>query len=184
MELKDAIASRRAHRAFTNRRVDEPTIRELLAAGVQAPSAVNEQPWSFAVVQNAETLHRWSETAKRLLLEERGALPKLAEFLHIDSFNIFYDATTLVVIAVEHPNEFSAADCWLAAQNLMLTATELGLGTCCIGFAIPALNTPDALRELGLGPAARVYVPIIVGYPRAVLEPVARRAPHVTAWLR
>ena len=184
MELKDAIFSRRAHRAFTSRRVEEHTLRELLTAAVQAPSAVNEQPWSFAVVQSAEKLHQWSETAKRLLLEERGALPKLAEFLHIDSFNIVYDATTLVVIAVEHPNEFSAADCWLAAQNLMLTATELGLGTCCIGFALAALNTRDALRELGLGAEAKVYVPIIVGYPSATPEPVSRRAPHVAAWLR
>lgn len=42
------------------------------------------------------------------------------------------------------------ADCWLAAENLMLSACALGLGTCCIGSAIPALNSPEAKSELGI----------------------------------
>ena len=47
MDLKDAIYTRRAVREFTAEPVDEKTIRKLIDAAIQAPSAVNQQPWSF-----------------------------------------------------------------------------------------------------------------------------------------
>lgn len=184
MDLKEAIYARRAHRAFTSRRVEEPLVRELLDAAVQAPSAVNSQPWAFAVVQDTAQLARWSDMAKQLLLEKKGSSEKFAGVLEIEAFNIFYDASTLVVIGVDQPDDFSAADCWLAAQNLMLAATGLGLGTCCIGFAMGVLNTADARRELGFGPDAKVFAPIIVGYPASQPEPVSRRAPRIVSWSR
>jgi nitroreductase len=184
VNVKEAIWARRAHRAFTSRQVEEPVVRELLRAAVQAPSAVNAQPWRFAVVQDTAQLARWSAAAKALLLEEQRPHWELGELLQIDAFNIFYDARTLVVIGVDEPTEFSAADCWLAAGNLMLAATELGLGTCCIGFAIAALNTADARRELGFKPTATLFAPIIVGYPSDTPEPVPRREPQIVSWSR
>ena len=47
-------------------------------------------------------------------------------------------------------NRCVEADCWLAAENLMLAATAKGLGTCCIGFAVGILNTEEVKRELGI----------------------------------
>jgi len=48
-------------------------------------------------------------------------------------FSVFYDASTLIVIGARHPDPFAIADCWLAAENLMLAACALRLGSCCIG---------------------------------------------------
>jgi nitroreductase len=39
---------------------------------------------------------------------------------------------------------------WLAAENLMLAAHAMGLGTCVIGSAVPALNTPKSKAELNI----------------------------------
>ena len=50
MDLKDVVYSRRPVRAYKPAAVDETTIGALIDAAIQAPSAVNEQPWSFTVV--------------------------------------------------------------------------------------------------------------------------------------
>jgi len=187
MNVTEAIAARRSTRAFTPEKPSDPVVRALLEAAVQAPSAMNTQPWSFAVVQDAAQLERYSDGAKLLLLERQPRTKKTsryAELLASKDFNVFYDATTLVVIGVEEPNDYSQADCWLAAANLMLAATEAKLGTCCIGFAIPLLNTGDVKRELGFGPRALIAAPIIVGTPSVVPAPVPRFDPRVVSWSR
>ena len=61
MNVTEAIYARRAVRSYTPQKVDEATVRSLLRAAVQAPSAMNLQPWVFGVVQDAARLARWSE---------------------------------------------------------------------------------------------------------------------------
>ena len=53
MDLKEAIYTRRAIREFTAEPISESVIRDLIDAAIQAPSAVNQQPWSFCVVREA-----------------------------------------------------------------------------------------------------------------------------------
>jgi len=171
MNVSEAIFSRRSVRAYAPRAVEEATLRQLLRAAVQAPSAMNAQPWLFAVVQDAGQLKRYSDRAKALLLELWAGEPKAlryAELLRERSFNIFY----------------TDADCWLAAQNLMLAACDAGLGTCCIGFALPVLNTPEVKAELGFPDAGAIVAALIVGYPSAIPDPVPRGPPQVAFWKR
>ena len=187
MNVSEAIFSRRSVRAYAPRAVEEATLRQLLRAAVQAPSAMNAQPWLFAVVQDAGQLKRYSDRAKALLLELWAGEPKAlryAELLRERSFNIFYDAGTLVVIGVKEGGVYTDADCWLAAQNLMLAACDAGLGTCCIGFALPVLNTPEVKAELGFPDAGAIVAALIVGYPSAIPDPVPRGPPQVAFWKR
>ena len=186
MTVTEAIYGRRAVRSYTPQKVDEATVRSLLRAAVQAPSAMNLQPWLFGVVQDAARLARWSERAKALLLVQAEREPKTKQYaalLSEPSFNIFYDASTLVVIGARERAIYTEADCWLAAENLMLAACDAGLGTCCIGFAIPLLNTPEVKAELALPPKGIAVAAIIVGHPAAVPPPSPRAEPEVLAWL-
>jgi len=64
MDLKEAIYTRRAVREFTAEPVPDETLRQLIDAAVQAPSAVNQQPWSFCVVRDKLLLARISGEAK------------------------------------------------------------------------------------------------------------------------
>ena len=131
MNLIEAIFARRAVRSYAPRTVDEPTIRTLLHAAVQAPSAMNAQSWGFAVVQDTATLKRYSDRGKQLLLEQTAAEPKARkyeEMLRNEGFNIFYDASTLVVICTTQRGPYSDADCWLAAENLILLGAALAVG--------------------------------------------------------
>jgi nitroreductase len=186
MQLEEAIHGRRAVRAYTTQRVKEGLVHKVLRAATQAPSAMNEQPWTFSIIQDSVQLKRYSDGAKSLLLDQRASDPKIAfyeELLRNASFNIFYDASTLIVIGVEKRGAFSEADCWLAAENLMLSAYAEGLGSCCIGFAVQVLNTPDALAELRI-PGGAAIAAIILGYPIALPSEVSRAEPKIVSWTR
>ena len=62
MDVREAIYSRRSIRAFTDAPVDEKMLGRLIEAAVQAPSAMNEQPWSFTVVRDRALQARVVET--------------------------------------------------------------------------------------------------------------------------
>jgi nitroreductase len=159
----------------------------LLHAAVQAPSAMNRQPWLFSIVEDMAQLKRYSDRAKTMLLERMSGDAKAghyAERLRSPAFNIFYDASTLIVIGVGERGDYTDADCWLAAANLMLAATDIGLATCPIGFAIPILNVLEVKKEIGLPPSGVAVAPILVGYPIASSAPVPRADAKVVSWSR
>lgn len=190
----DAIFMRRSVRAYTPHTVDEATIRSLLDAAVQAPTAMHLEPWAFVVVQDKAALKRLSDRAKGSWAREAAKYRDLhtgidamterafAERFKSPDFCIFYDAGTLIVICAKPMGSFVAADCWLAAENLMLAASALGLGTCCIGSAIPALNSPEARAELGIPADVEAVAPIIVGVPRGAATEVPRKEPQILHW--
>lgn len=186
MELKEAVYKRRAVRAYDPKPVPRETVEQLLRAAVQAPSAMNQQPWAFVVIEGEELLRQFSDRAKASLLEVMDGLSPLHEYrdmLQDPGFNIFYGAGTLIVICAKPVGLNAAEDCCLAAQNLMLTACDLGLGSCPIGFARPWLNRPEVKEELGIPSDCTPVFPVIAGYPKGEWPPVARHSPHVLAWI-
>lgn len=185
MTVKQAIAGRRAIRAYTGELVDARRVRELLDAAVRAPTAMHAEPWAFAVIQDPKLLGQLSDRAKAMVLASSDPhAQSLASLLAQPGFDIFYDAGTLVVIGARARNEFVAADCWLAAENLMLAACAMGLGTCVIGFAVGALQLPQVKADLGIPPDVVPVAPIIVGVPGAALPPTSRRPPDIVSWKR
>jgi len=191
----DLIYRRRAVRAYQPNAIEERRLHALLEAAVHAPTAMHQEPWQFVVVQDRALLERLSDRAKEMgrveaahhgnLLKPHGvAGDGITSPLADPDFNIFYDAGTLVVICARPTNEFIAADCWLAAENLMLAACADGLGTCCIGFAVPVLNTPEAKAELGIPADVHAFAPIIVGMPRGETPVTPRKPAAVLNWIR
>lgn len=185
MTVKDAIYGRCSVRAYAPAQINQSTLRALLAAAVRAPTAMHGEPWQFVLVQDRDTLKRLSDRAKEILAAEAAHRPpdrgSFDTFTQPD-FNVFYDAGTLVVICAKTADHFALADCWLAAENLMLAAHAMGLGTCVIGLAVTVLNLPDVKHELGIPPEMSAVAPIIVGMPRGEMLPGARKEPHVVAW--
>ena len=182
MDINAAISGRRSARDFTAQAVDDDTVRRLIDAAVRAPSASNEQPWTFTVVRDQALLDRVSDEAKSYLLAALPAGPesdRRRASLTDDSYQLFYHAPALIVISGSSQRPWVAEDCALAAQNLMLTAYSVGLGTCWIGLAQGYLNTASGKNALGLPAAWVPAAPIIVGYPKAEMPPVARKEPEI-----
>ncbi|RTL50142.1 MAG: nitroreductase family protein [Rhodocyclaceae bacterium] len=185
MTVKDAIYGRCSVRAYLPGPVERSVVSELLEAAVRAPTAMHGEPWRFIVVQDMDLLKRVSDRAKALFVAETVRLHNRPEGLNAFSqpgFNVFYDAGTLIVICAENVGHFEVADCWLAAENMMLAAHAMGLGTCVIGSAVSALNLPELKSELGIPPETTAVAPIIVGSPRGGLTSSARKSPQILKW--
>lgn len=177
--VMQAIAGRRSVRAYTPETLSRDTIAKLLDAAVLAPTAMHVEPWAFVVIQDRALLRELSDAAHAAMDETTRAH---ANALFTLDFNIFYDAGTLIAICARPSNPFVAADCWLAAQNLMLAAYAAGLGTCVIGFAVQVLNLAATKERLGIPSDMQVFAPLIVGVPRGGTAPVGRRPPQILAW--
>jgi nitroreductase len=187
MSVMDAIHERRSVRDYTPQRLDHVTVRSLLDAAVWAPTAVHEEPWVFSVVQDVAVLKSLSDRAKTIFAADaRQTHPeqasRLLETLAQPDFNIFYNAGTLIVICGPPKGPFVVADCWLAAENLLLAAYSMGLGSCVIGLAVPALNTPEIKAELGIPAECTAIAPIIVGVPSGETPRTTRKEPEIACW--
>lgn len=185
MDLKEAIFTRRAVRAYTAESVDDRVLRELIDAAVQAPSAVNEQPWLFCVVRDATLLAQISRQAKAHMLATTPAgllSHHFEEILNDAQFDIFYHAPALILICSKTGNPWAVENCALAAENLMLAARAAGLGTCWIGFAQNWLRTAEGKALLKLPEDCLPVAPIIVGHPKSLPAPVPRKVPEIR-WL-
>lgn len=185
MEIQEAIYSRRSVRDFTDEPVARSIVNKLLEAAVQAPSAMNEQPWTFVVIQNKALLQSYSNRAKTLFLETMKhdpKLPELKEMLTNPSFNVFYNSGTLIVIFAKPLGRHPDWDCCFAAQTLMLAALGRGLGTCPIGLVWPLFEDDEIKQELNVPKPYRVVLPISVGYPQHPVDPVARAEPEILCW--
>jgi nitroreductase len=186
MDIFEAIYTRRAVRQFTDEKVDRNDLLALIDAAIQAPSALDLQPWAFFVVQDRAALERFSTMAKAHLLETlstSAVVQKHKGLLADPSFDVFNGASTLIVVCAEGGEETEivspADDCCLAAENLMLAARGKNLATCWIGFARPWLVTSKAKAEVGMPRSWAPVAPIVVGHPRHLPPPPPRREPHI-----
>ena len=181
MELMEAIFGRRSVRDYRPDPVPQETITRLIDAAIHAPSAINQQPWSFSIVRDRPLLDRIAHDAKAHMLSVRqAALPAhLYESLGSPDFHVFYHAPVLIVISATERGPWIVEDCALAAENLMLAAHGMGLGSCWIGLAQAWLDTPKGKETLGIPDSHVLVAPIIVGLPGTVAPAVPRKAPEV-----
>ncbi|MGB9094129.1 MAG: nitroreductase family protein [Gallionella sp.] len=183
----EAILARRSARSYRPDEIDRNTIQTLLEAAVRAPTAMHEEPWAFVVIQDHALLQRLSDLAKPLFVEEarhrtvHGHSHSFDHFTRPD-FNIFHGANTLIIICARPTSQFVAADCWLAAENLMLAASAIGLGTCVIGSAVAALNIHKVKAELGIPDEYSAIAPVVVGVPGGETTATSRKEPKILSW--
>ncbi|NRQ36245.1 nitroreductase family protein [Nonomuraea sp. NN258] len=142
----ELIASLRATRHFTADPVAAGQLRAVLEAARWTGSARNRQPWRFVVVRDPALLGRLSRLGA---YAGHLAGAPLAILLAVDATLSTQDA------------EFDAGR---AAQNLMLAAHALGLGTCPASF-FPAANAGTATELAGLPAPWRVRTAISLGHP-------------------
>jgi nitroreductase len=183
----EAILARRSVRAYAPDVLGANVVNTLLEAAVRAPTAMQEEPWAFVVVQDREILKRVSERAKPIFFKEvqhRYSQGVTHSFEHLDhpDFDIFHGANTMIVICARAGGPFVVADCWLAAENMMLAASDMGLGCCVIGSSISALNIRRVKAELGIPDEYTAIAPIVVGVPKAETPATPRKPPLILAW--
>jgi nitroreductase len=145
----DAILKRRSIRRYRKKSVDKSTIMELLTAGMYAPSARNEQPWHYIVIEDRETLNRIME------------IHPYASMLPGASFAILVCGDE----ALELSKGYWPVDCAASTQNILLAAHALGLGAVWLGV-YPRPERQKGIREILELPAhIHPFSLVSVGYP-------------------
>ncbi len=149
MTVYHTILKRRTIRKYSNKEVSQEKIEQLLRAAMAAPSANNKKPWLFYVVKNKE-------------IQEQ--LKKVYSFFD-------YNSPLLIVVAGNlesqrsKTTDFWQQDCSAAVQNILLLATELGLGSCWCGI-YPRKERVQAIRKiLNLTDEIVPLALIHLGYP-------------------
>ncbi|MFC1537460.1 nitroreductase family protein [Gemmatimonadota bacterium] len=178
MRFSELLLKRRSIRKFIDKPIAIDVLKEIINDSILAPSAGNEQPWKYIIVNNKVLLQRISDNCKKNILTRIQNNPndyasKYSSMLKNESFNIFYNAQTLIIILGESNVKNLELDCALAASYLMMSATSKGLGTCWINFA-KEITDPDILLEIGIPDNHTIIAPIIIGYP-AIEPSIPRR---------
>jgi nitroreductase len=177
----EAIKSRRAIRSYEDKPVPESAVQTMLEAATYAPSAINVQPWKFTIVTNKAEMKRLSDIAKPMLvrmLPDVGdeGLVGLKKRLSDPNYNIFYNAPLLIFVSgIKSP--YAIYDCSMAAQNIMLAAYTLGIGSCWIGTAVALANDPKVKANLGVPEDHEVHAAIIFGYPKGGFPKAPEKRP-------
>ena len=156
MELKEALLQRRSIRKFTEEPVSEEDILELLHAGMSGPSACNKTPWEFYVITNPETLEKLRKAAR---------FSKMTSPLSIVVCGNLSKALPLSFAS------FWIQDCSAATENILLRATDLGLGAVWCGVH-PMKTAEKNVREILSLPEKIIPLNIIhIGHPAEKHEP-------------
>lgn len=172
MEFIELLKNRRSVRKFQEKEVPVELLKSMIQDSILAPSAGNEQPWKFIVVNSRKMINSVSSECKKNFLERIANNPadyakKYEKMLSNDDFNIFYNAPALILILGETGLKNLYADCALAASYLMMSATTKGLGTCWINFGTE-IQDPEMKEELGLPDNHTIVAPIAIGYPEKI----------------
>lgn len=168
----DVVFSQRACREFADRPVTDDEIRQILRAATFAPSAMNHQPWVFVVVRSDDS--RGALTTIMRELWEGGGRPategrvpdSLFDEVDLGFTKTLRDAPVLIVVAGDTataPADQLPWSIYPAAQNLLLAATAMGLGSALTTLA--TFRASEVQKIAGL-PSSLIPMAIIpVGWP-------------------
>lgn len=153
-----AIFERRSIRKYTDKPVPKDLIEQIVRAGMAAPSAGNEQPWHFIIIEdktildNITKVHPYSQ----MLKEVNHAIVVCGD------------------LALQKYEGFWVQDCSAATQNMLIMARDLGLGSVWVGV-YPLEDRVRAIKELLHLPESVIPLCILpLGYPGEEKGPVDR----------
>ena len=145
----DAIYKRRSIRKFTAESVPEEVITELIRAGMNAPSAGNEQPWHFVIIDDRKilneipTFHPYSQ----MLLEAPLAILVCGDK------------------SLEKHEGYWVQDCSAAVENILLEIADRGYGGVWLGVYPRADRVEGVRRLLGIPDGIIPFALIALGHP-------------------
>ncbi len=157
MKFQELILNRQSVRKYIDKSIEKEKIMSCLEAARLAPSASNAQPWKFIVIDDFDL--------KEKVAKETYSL--------VAGFNKFvHQAPVIIAITLEKPTlvnriggrikkkEWKLIDVGIAAEHLCLQATELGLGTCMLGW----YNEKEIKELLNIPEKKSIALLISIGY--------------------
>jgi nitroreductase len=173
-QVVKTIMERRSIRKYKPQPVERTKMDEILKCGINAPNAINRQAWEVRIVDNPEVLNKLTE----LYVKDH---PKEAENPNFK--NMFRNAPTVAFIANDTTFAYSPVDCGLMAENMILSAWSMGIGSCCLGGPARFMKAnPEAneyLKQMGFTENYDLLLCIGFGYPAETPKAKPRNAAKV-----
>lgn len=151
MNTLEAIRSRRSIRAFTNDPLSDEHLTALIQAAAAAPTAGNVQAWLFIAVRHPKRLMAIQSLSPGIISKPAAVIVLCADYRQSSSPREVLDATM-------------DYDLGAALQNILLAATDLGLGACPIG----SFNATGLARMLNLPPQVEPKLLVTIGKPKFI----------------
>ena len=162
MNITEAISKRKSIRAYMDKAVPAGNMEKIIEAGRWAPNA---GPFQISVVRNSELRRKINDRTLDAMvhsgiefLQSRAALP---------GYQPLYGAPVLILFSAPDNSPYGAVNAALAAENMLLEATGLGLGSCFLVSPTLALNGENNIelaREAGIPEGYGLKCAVIVGY--------------------
>jgi len=153
----DLVSARSSVRRYdADRPVSDGQLAAILEAARAAPSASNAQPWRFVVVRDPAV-------RRRFVAEAFSGLYRRSRRIEAPVYLVLCGvrgAVDLVSRPLGHAS-YTLTDCGIAGEHAVLAATELGLGTCWIGW----FDRRRARRVLGIPGGVAAVAVIALGWP-------------------
>ena len=166
-QVIDTILKRRSIRGFTPQQITDSDLQIILECALNAPSACNRQSWHFTVIQNPDMIQYLSATAKDNLT--KSDVPLFKQYGEDDTV-LLYGAPTLIVVSSDDEDYDSIIDCSASAQNMLIAAQSLGLGTLWNGLINFAFETQEAKTKISIPEGYSPCFGIAIGYAAQDVE--------------
>ena len=157
-QVIETIMARRSIRKYQDRPVSRDTLNKIMECGINAPNGQNKQSWEVRVVDNPEVMN---EIKEAVAAGHPNMDPEMAK-------GCFRGAPVMVFIARDPSYDFSAYDCGLLSQNIMLSAWSMGVGSICLGSPVRFLTDNDTckpiLERLGFSEGYELCLCVGLGY--------------------
>lgn len=152
------IMARRSIRQYKQIPVSRDTMKIILECGINAPNGQNKQSWEVRVIDNPALMEEFKEAMAKGHPDMNPAGVK----------GCFRDAPVMAFIARDPSYDFSAYDCGLLAENMMLSAWSLGVGSICLGSPVRFLTDNEVckpyLEKLGFSEGYELCLCVGFGY--------------------
>jgi nitroreductase len=155
--LMDIIKKRISIRVYQDKSISESEVNSIMEAAKYAPSAMNAQQLKFKVISNKDLIQKLSDQIMTIARKEIPAMPVRP--------SVFHKAPLLIIITGPRENIWIDTDAALAAQNMMLYAASINLGSCFIGMAKFLEKDTAALKELHIADNHKIAAAVVVGFP-------------------
>ena len=157
-QVIETIMARRSIRQYKAEPVSREIMTQILDCGINAPNGQNKQSWEIRVVDNPQIL----DNMKRAMAESHPEMDSTAVA------GCFRGAPVMVFIARDCSYDFSAYDCGLLAENMILSAWSMGVGSICLGSPVRFLKDNELckplIEQLGFSPGYELSLCVGFGY--------------------
>lgn len=157
MKIFEGITTRRSVRLYNSQTIEIESINKVIEAAIWAPSGKNGQPWKFIII------------TKKHIIEEISKLSANSRWL--------ISAPCLIIVYLDKVCSYhhikDVQSCGAAIQNMLLTAHEMGIGSCWVGSLLEKAD--DINKILNIDNSLELMSVVSLGYGRGNPTNVGRK---------